>query len=122
MPINETARQTQRVEPAARALQPVPMPTFSTCAPVALLSRIIGFTAEVLHQPMPVVHRLPAYLLNGIAVALGISIIQFLVVATAGPQAGALAMSGAVCASLADVPNTVHRTAQRVRPPRCWAG
>ena len=63
---------------------------------------------------MPVVHRLPAYLLNGIAVALGISIIQLLVAATAGPQAGALAMSGAVCASLADVPNTVHRTAQRV--------
>ena len=63
---------------------------------------------------MPVVHRLPAYLLNGIAVALGIGIIQLLVVATAGPQAGALAMSGAVCASLADVPNTVHRTAQRV--------
>src|SRR6478609_12176635 len=63
---------------------------------------------------MPVVHRLPAYLLNGIAVAVGIGIIQILVGATAGPLAAGLAMSGAVCASLADMPNTVHRTAQRV--------
>jgi len=57
---------------------------------------------------------LPAYALNGLAVALGIALIQLVVGALAGPHAAALALSGAVCASLADVPNTVPRTWSRV--------
>ena len=57
---------------------------------------------------------LPAYALNGLAVAIGIAVIQLLVGALAGPHAAALALGGAVCASLADVPNTVARTWHRV--------
>lgn len=57
---------------------------------------------------------LPAYALNGVAVAIGIAIIQLVVGALAGPHAAALALGGAVCASLADVPNTVPRTWNRV--------
>ena len=57
---------------------------------------------------------LPAYALNGFAVAIGIAIIQLLVGTLAGSHAAALALSGAVCASLADVPNTVPRTFSRV--------
>ncbi|MBK7263662.1 MAG: FUSC family protein [Rubrivivax sp.] len=57
---------------------------------------------------------LPAYALNGLAVAMGVAIIQFVVDSVAGPHAAALALGGAVCASLADVPNTVPRTWKRV--------
>jgi len=53
---------------------------------------------------------LPAYAINGFAVACGIAIIQLVVHTLEGPQAAALALGGAVCASLADVPNTVART------------
>ncbi len=63
---------------------------------------------------MKLAHRLPAYALNGATVALGIAAIQFAVGALAGPHAALLAVSGAVCASLADVPNTPARTWQRV--------
>ncbi len=59
-------------------------------------------------------HRLPAHVLNGIAVAAGIGLIQLLIGATAGLHAAQLALSGAVCASLADTPNTTARTWQRV--------
>lgn len=57
---------------------------------------------------------LPSHAVNGLAVALGVGLIQLLVGALAGAQAAALALSGAVCASLADVPNTVPRTLSRV--------
>ncbi len=57
---------------------------------------------------------MPAYVINGVAVAIGIAIIQLVVSALAGSHAAALALSGAVCASLADVPNTVPRTWSRV--------
>jgi len=63
---------------------------------------------------MRLLHRLPAYALNGISVALGIGLIQFLITALAGHHAAQLALSGAVCASLADVPNTPARTRSRV--------
>jgi uncharacterized membrane protein YccC len=63
---------------------------------------------------MPLLQRLPAFALNGIAVALGIGLIQLLVTALAGHHAAQLVLSGAVCASLADVPNTVPRTRSRV--------
>jgi uncharacterized membrane protein YccC len=58
--------------------------------------------------------RLPAHLLNGIGVAVGIGLIQLVIGGTAGLHAAQLALSGAVCASLADTPNTVARTLQRV--------
>jgi uncharacterized membrane protein YccC len=57
---------------------------------------------------------LPAYAINGITVALGIGLIQLAVSLTAGPHAAQLVVSGAVCASLADVPNRVMSTWQRV--------
>ncbi|MFM2346723.1 MAG: hypothetical protein RL654_1476 [Pseudomonadota bacterium] len=58
----------------------------------------------------------PARILNGIAVALGIGLIQGAGGLLAGPMV-ALAMSGgAVCTSLPDVPNAPHRTWRRVLP------
>ena len=63
---------------------------------------------------MNVLRRLPSYALNGITVALGIGCIQLAIGALAGSHAAQLALSGAVCASLADVPNTVSRTHYRV--------
>ncbi|MDE2092710.1 MAG: FUSC family protein [Burkholderiales bacterium] len=59
-------------------------------------------------------HRLPAYALNGLAVASGIGVVQLLIGALVGAHAAQWALSGAVCASLADVPNTVPRTWHRV--------
>ncbi len=63
---------------------------------------------------MNVTHRLPAYAINGVTVAVGIAVIHFSLAALAGPHAAQLAVSAAVCASLADVPNTAARTWQRV--------
>lgn len=64
---------------------------------------------------MPSPHRrLPAHLLNGLAVALGIAVIQALLVRFAGLHAAQLAAGTAVCASLADTPTTVSRVFQRV--------
>jgi uncharacterized membrane protein YccC len=57
---------------------------------------------------------LPAYVINGIAVAVGIGCIQLLASALAGGFAAQLVVSGAVCASLPDVPNSVTRTWHRV--------
>ncbi len=58
--------------------------------------------------------RMPAYVVNGIEVAVGVGLIHAIVGALAGPQAGLLASSGAICASLPDLPSTVGRTCQRV--------
>ena len=57
---------------------------------------------------------LPAYVINGIAVAVGIGCIQLLAREVAGAHAAALVVSGAVCASIADVPNAPSRTWHRV--------
>ena len=57
---------------------------------------------------------LPAYALNGIAVAIGVACINLVIAALAGTQAATFALGTAVCTSLADVPNTVARTANRV--------
>lgn len=58
--------------------------------------------------------RIPAYVVNGIEVAVGVGLIHATVAALAGPQAGLLASTGAICASLADLPTTVSRAWQRV--------
>lgn len=68
------------------------------------------------------IRRLPAYALNGIEVALGIGLIQWLFVALFGAHAAQLALSGAVCASLADVPNTGSRTWHRVSAAAVLSG
>ncbi|HEY7904746.1 MAG TPA: FUSC family membrane protein [Casimicrobiaceae bacterium] len=57
---------------------------------------------------------LPSHAINGIAVAVGIGLIQALFGVAAGAYPAQLVVSGATCASLADVPNRVVRTAQRV--------
>jgi uncharacterized membrane protein YccC len=56
----------------------------------------------------------PSHAINGIAVAVGIGLIQALFGVAAGAYPAQLVVSGATCASLADVPNRVARTAQRV--------
>ncbi|NUZ05847.1 FUSC family protein [Piscinibacter koreensis] len=58
--------------------------------------------------------RLPAFAINGIEVALGIALIQLAAATLAGPQAAALVVSGAVCASIAHLANTPVRTWHRV--------
>ena len=58
--------------------------------------------------------RIPAIFLNGAQVALGIGCIQLAMSLLGGPHAAQLALSGAVCTSLADVPTTVARTVHRV--------
>jgi uncharacterized membrane protein YccC len=57
---------------------------------------------------------LPAYAINGIEVAIGIGAIQLIATALVGAHVAALIVSGAVCASIADVPNTVPRNWRRV--------
>ena len=57
---------------------------------------------------------LPAYAINGMTVALGIGLIQLIASLAAGPHAAQLVVSGAVCASLADTPNRILSTWQRV--------
>ena len=58
--------------------------------------------------------RLPAHVLNGLAVSMGISIIQITLALTAGPLAALAACTGAICASLADLPIAPARTWRRV--------
>jgi uncharacterized membrane protein YccC len=58
--------------------------------------------------------RLPAYLVNGISVALGLALIQLLFGALGGFHAAQLASTGAVCVSLADVPNTAGRAGRQM--------
>ncbi|MEO8296466.1 MAG: FUSC family protein [Burkholderiales bacterium] len=58
--------------------------------------------------------RLPAYAINGLTVALGIGLIQLLAGGLGGAHAALVASSGAVFASLADMPNATHRTWRRV--------
>lgn len=56
-------------------------------------------------------HRIPAHVVNGLAVALGVAAVQALFQLAHGPRAAALALTGAICASLPDVP---------LRPERSW--
>jgi uncharacterized membrane protein YccC len=67
-----------------------------------------------LPTPVRVWRLLPAYAINGIEVALGIAVIQLIALALAGPHVAALIVSGAVGASIADVPGTVARNWRRV--------
>jgi uncharacterized membrane protein YccC len=61
-----------------------------------------------------IAHRVPDHIVNGITVAVGIGLVQVLFAALAGSQVAQLASVGALCASLADRPNTSARTRHRV--------
>ncbi len=52
---------------------------------------------------------LPAYAINGLEVALGVGVIQQLTALAAGAHVAALVVSGAVSASIVDLPNSVDR-------------
>ena len=58
--------------------------------------------------------RLPAHVLNGLAVALGIALIQLVLTFTVGKLEALAASTGAICASLADLPIAPARTWRRV--------
>jgi uncharacterized membrane protein YccC len=58
--------------------------------------------------------RLPAHVLNGLAVALGISLIDITLALSVGQLAALAAATGAICASLADLPIAPARTWRRV--------
>lgn len=58
--------------------------------------------------------RLPAHLVNGASVAVGIALIHGVCAAFAGGPLAQVATGGAVCASLADVPTTPRSAARRV--------
>ena len=58
--------------------------------------------------------RLPAHVLNGLAVALGIALITITLTLAAGKLAALAAATGAICASLADLPIAPQRTWRRV--------
>ncbi|HEV6966197.1 FUSC family protein [Roseateles sp.] len=66
--------------------------------------------------------RLEAAHLNGLSVALGVSVTHALVGALFGETAGLAAVGGAVCASLPDVPNPPQRVLPRVLPAAAAAG
>ena len=57
----------------------------------------------------PLLMRLPTYLLNGALVALGVAVVHGTVGAAAGAGAAGLALTGAVCTSLADAPVAMVR-------------
>jgi uncharacterized membrane protein YccC len=57
---------------------------------------------------------LPGFVVNGLSVAVGIGVMQLLLAAVLGTGGAQLAIGGAICASLSDLPNTVARTWRRV--------
>jgi uncharacterized membrane protein YccC len=60
------------------------------------------------------VMRLPAHVLNGLAVSLGITVMEIALTLAAGKLAALAAATGAICASLADLPLAPARTWRRV--------
>ncbi len=58
--------------------------------------------------------RLPALLVNGVTVTLGLALVQCSISLAAGAAAAQVAIATAVCASLADVVATTDRVARRV--------
>jgi uncharacterized membrane protein YccC len=65
-------------------------------------------------HPSFVVHRVPAWVVNGITVTLGLALVQCSISLVADTQAAQVAMSTAVCVSLADVVTSTGRLARRV--------
>lgn len=65
-------------------------------------------------MPLRSLARIPGYLVNGVEVALGVALVNVLASLAGGSHAALFAATGAVCASLADVPNTAARIWRRV--------
>ena len=65
-------------------------------------------------KPSFVIHRLPAWVINGVTVTMGLALVQCSIGWVAGIQAAQIAIATAVCASLADVVTSVARVARRV--------
>ncbi|MGN6526474.1 MAG: FUSC family protein [Burkholderiaceae bacterium] len=65
-------------------------------------------------QAPRLVMRMPAHVLNGASVAAGVALIQLSLLATAGKVAAVSAATGAICASLPDLPLAPARTWRRV--------
>ncbi len=70
--------------------------------------------------PQPLM-RLPAYLLNGALVAAGVAMVSGSVGAAAGASAAGLALTGAVCTSLADAPVAMARGRRQLLVAALWA-
>jgi uncharacterized membrane protein YccC len=83
--------------------------------------------------------RVPAHLLNGFTVAVGVGLVQLVLALAVSPHAAAFGGGGALCTSLSDTPNTVRRNLVRcalaalltsvatlgialVKPHPAWAG
>jgi uncharacterized membrane protein YccC len=64
--------------------------------------------------PSIVIRHVPAWVVNGIAVTLGLALVQCSIGLAAGAAAAQSAIATAVCASLADVVTTTDRVARRV--------
>lgn len=65
-------------------------------------------------SPPQLLRRLPAYLINGIAIAAGVACVRLLLHAVAGPLGAQLAAGGAIGSSLADQVATSQRSVRRV--------
>ena len=61
-----------------------------------------------------IIRRVPAWVVNGVTVTLGLVLTQCSIAYVAGAQAAQAAIAAAVCASLADVVATTSRVARRV--------
>ena len=64
--------------------------------------------------PSFVIRHVPAWVVNGVTVTLGLALAQWSIGLVAGAQAAQVAIATAVCASLADVVTTTDRVARRV--------
>ena len=64
--------------------------------------------------PSIVIRHVPAWVVNGITVTLGLALVQCSIGVAAGAAAAQSAIATAVCASLADVVTTTDRVARRV--------
>jgi len=64
--------------------------------------------------PSTVVRHVPAWVVNGVTVTLGLALVQCSIALAAGAEAARAAIATAVCASLADVVTTTDRVARRV--------
>ncbi len=78
---------------------------------MSLLSWWARLSYGVLWRPLA---RIPGYLVNGVEVAVGVTVVYAIATVAGGAHAALFASTGAVCASLADVPNTAARIARRV--------
>ncbi|MBL8540607.1 MAG: FUSC family protein, partial [Betaproteobacteria bacterium] len=65
-------------------------------------------------HPVDLLRRLPAHVINGTTVSMGIGLVYLLFRTCADPHAAQLAICGAIYASLADVPDTPSRSWRQV--------